>query len=524
MGKKEKEYESLSEVPSDIGESYRALFEESKDGIFVADIGGGLTDINTSGVALLGYESKEELLKAGSGENIIFHHGDRKRLEKTLQEEGRVKDFEMEIRRRDDQKLVIQLTATVLRNNQRNLSSYRGILRDVTEQRNLEQQLLQSQKMEAVGFLAGGVAHDFNNLLMVILGNVELGLVQEGLSPFLFNALSKIQEGAKKASDLVLQLLAFSRRQALQRRGVNLVEQMSLFSKMISRLIGEDIDIRMEFGAMLSPVYLDPAALDQILMNLSVNAREAMPRGGELIFKAYNVILDEEFCRHHPTVSSGEYVQISVTDTGIGMSEETLQRIFEPFFTTKEKGNGFGLAVVFGIVKQHGGHILATSELGKGSRLDIFFPPYKESPAQKPAEILFKDLPRGKETILIAEDEKDVRDLFETFLEGLGYNVLLAGDGEEALNIFSDRREAIDLAILDAVMPKLSGPKVYKEMQALVPNVLCLFLTGYSKEVIQKHFDQEINVPVLRKPVTFQELGVKVRNLLDQRLGSYKKG
>ena len=242
----------------------------------------------------------------------------------------------------------------------------------------LEQQLLQSQKMESIGLMAGGVAHDFNNLLTVILGNVQLGLAGIDRSHPHYEILSKIQEEAKKASAITRRLLAFSRRQVLQRKVINLVDQINNLSRMLSRLIGEDIELRIEFGQEVGYVYLDEAVLDQVVMNLAVNAREAMPEGGVLTLQARNVSLDEAFCRLYPFVKPGDYVRLSIIDTGVGMEEWVLQRIFEPFFTTKEGGTGLGLAVVYGVVKQHKGYIIASSQVGKGSRFDIYFPIHLE--------------------------------------------------------------------------------------------------------------------------------------------------
>jgi CheY-like chemotaxis protein len=246
-----------------------------------------------------------------------------------------------------------------------------------------------------------------------------------------------------------------------------------------------------------------------------------MPQGGVLTIQAQNAYLDEVFRRNNPYVTPGEYVQISVIDTGIGMDEATLQRIFEPFFTTREKGTGLGLAVVYGIVKQHEGYILVSSQPGRGTRCDIYFSYCKEPVVLEEVETVVESLPRGQETILMAEDEKEVGELLRTLLAGLGYKVFLAHDGEEALDLFSTRHQVIDLVILDAVMPKLSGPKVYDQMRAICPNLPCLFLTGYSEEIVQRYFEQGIEIPMLRKPVTFHEFGSKVREILDQATRSF---
>lgn len=497
-------------------EKYRSLFEESKDVIFITNAEGRFRDINQAGVELFGYSSKEEILQIDIAKDLYLDPDDREKVIRAFSEQNYVRDYEIFLKKKSGEKVSLLMTATLIREEGGRIAGYRGILRDVTEKINLEEQLLQSQKMEAIGMLAGGVAHDFNNLLMVIQGNVELGLINLDPSHPVYEFLSKIEEGAEKASGLTRQLLAFGRRQMLNPKALNVADLIGNLSRMLSRLIGEDIELRVEIRPGLSPIYADPSAMDQILMNLIVNARDAMPRGGILALQARNIRLDEFFCHQHPFVTPGEYVQISVIDTGKGMDEKTLSRIFEPFFTTREKGSGLGLAVVYGIVKQHKGHIFASSELGKGSRFDLYFPVHQDTFAQEAVEALSKELPRGTETLLIAEDEKEVRDLFKVLLEGLGYQVLTACDGEEAIEVLSTYQDQIDLAVLDAVMPKLSGPQVYEHILSSSPDLPCLFLSGYSEEIVQRYFDQRLNVPMLHKPVALRDLGKKIREILDQ--------
>jgi CheY-like chemotaxis protein len=235
-----------------------------------------------------------------------------------------------------------------------------------------------------------------------------------------------------------------------------------------------------------------------------------------LTIQARNVTVDEAFCHLYPFVKPGDYVRLSIIDTGVGMEEWVLQRMFEAFFTTKEGGTGLGLAVVYGVVKQHKGYIIASSQVGKGSQFDIYFPIYLEPVFDERVEVSEEAVPEGTETLLMAEDESEIRTMFKTFLEGLGYNVLVAQDGEEALQIFSAHRDRIDLVILDAVMPRLSGPKVYGQMRTIRPTLPCILLTGYGEEIIKKCFDEGMEIPVLRKPITFEELGRKIRDVLDQ--------
>ncbi len=498
-------------------ERYRSLFEESKDAIFITSPKGQYVDVNPATVELLGYDSKEELLRVDIAREVYFVPEEQKRVIDLLNREGFVKDLDLALKKKNGEKIDVLMTATTIRDEEGEIVGYRGILRDVTEKKALEYQLIQSQKMEAIGMLAGGVAHDFNNLLMVIQGNVELGLMNLEPSHPAYESLLKIEESTEKATNLTRQLLAFGRRQVLNPKPLDVAGVIGNLSRMVSRLIGEDIELKIEMKPGLQTIYADPTALDQVLINLIVNARDAMPRGGVLTLQASNVNLDETFCHQHPFIRPGAYVQISVIDTGMGMDEPTRARIFEPFFTTRENGSGLGLSVVYGIVRQHQGHILVESQVGKGSRFDLYFPVHRDAFIEEAMEVLSEEIPKGTETVLVAEDEYEIRELLKTFLERLGYQVVMACDGEEAIELFSTHREQIDLAILDAVMPKRNGPQVYEHIVSSCPDLPCLFLSGYSEEIVSRYFDQSLNIPILHKPVTLKELGNKVRDLLDQR-------
>jgi PAS domain S-box-containing protein len=504
-------------------EKYRRLFEESKDVIFITNAGGRFREINQAGIELFGYSSKEEILRIDIAKDLYVNPDDRSKVMRDFARQGYLRDYEILLKKKGGEKVNLLMTATTTREEDGNITGYRGILRDVTEKKNLEEQLFQSQKMEAIGMLAGGIAHDFNNLLMVIQGNVELGLLNLDPSHPVYELLQKIEEGTQKASSLTRQLLAFGRRQMLTPKVLDVTDIIGNLSRMLTRLIGEDIELRMELRPNLHSIYADSSAVDQVLMNLIVNARDAMPRGGILTLQALNISLGENFCHQYPFVKPGEYVQISVIDTGKGMDEKTLSRIFEPFFTTREKGSGLGLAVVYGIVKQHQGHIFVSSELNKGARFDLYFPAHQDAFVQEALEEISEEIPRGTETILIAEDEKDIRELFKLLLERLGYEVIIACDGEEAIELFSTYRGQIDLAMLDAVMPKLNGPQVYEHIASLTPGLPCLFLSGYSEEIVQRYFSQNLHIPILHKPVTLRDLGMKVREILDKTPKKAKK-
>jgi PAS domain S-box-containing protein len=510
-------------------ERYRTAIESSNDGVAIIREEKYLF-VNKKFVDIFGYDRPEEIL--GKPLSLAVHPDDFKRAVEVSQrrQNGKPVPLRCEFKgvRKDATSVDIEVSATQ--------TSHRGeavslvYLRDVTERKRteqemaaLEEQFRQSQKMEAIGCLAGGVAHDFNNILTVIKGYCDLSLLDLSRNDPQRENVEEILRATQRAADLTRQLLAFSRRQMLNPKVLNVADIIGNLSRMLSRLIGEDIELRMELRPGLSPIYADPSAMDQVLMNLIVNARDAMPRGGILTLQARNIRLDGGFCNQHPFVTPGEYVQVSVIDTGKGMDKETLSRIFDPFFTTREKGSGLGLSVVYGIVKQHKGHIFVSSRPGEGSRFDLYFNVHQDAFTQEAVEALSEEIPRGTETLLVAEDEKEVRELFKPLLEGLGYKVLIACDGEEAIEVFSAYRGRIDLAILDAVMPKLNGPQVYEHIISSSPNLPCLFLSRYSEEIVQRYFSQRLKVPMLHKPVTLRDLGKKVREILDQTKKKLKK-
>jgi signal transduction histidine kinase len=387
-----------------------------------------------------------------------------------------------------------------------------------------EQRFQQSQKMEAIGTLAGGVAHDFNNLLTSILGNTQLALRKLAPDDPLQLRLIEIEKAGNRAAVLTRQLLAFSRHQHLDRHTINLNGTIAEMMLLLQRIIGEDVEVQVRCAPTLSAVFADPTQIEQVMMNLCINARDAMPEGGQLTIETSNIELDESYQRQYPYVNPGKYVQITVSDTGSGIDSETQKHIFEPFFTTKEvgKGTGLGLSMAYGIVKQHDGHINVYSEMGHGTTFKIFLPVVETAVETAEALAVQRPLLGGAETILVAEDEEALRQLARDVLEGLGYTVLMVKNGEEAVEMYQQQREQIDLLLLDVVMPRMGGWEASEHIRELGDDVPLILMTGYSAEIVQSRFVKtnkliaESGAVVLQKPYNVEGLGRKVREVLDR--------
>jgi signal transduction histidine kinase len=381
----------------------------------------------------------------------------------------------------------------------------------------LEEQFRQAQKMEAVGRLAGGIAHDFNNLLTVIAGYAQLALESVPASEPLAGHLAEVKKAADRASELTRQLLAFSRRQVLTVQVTNLNAIVAGMEKMLRRLIGEDIDLETRLAPDLASVRTDPGQIEQIIMNLAVNARDAMPAGGKLTLETRNVELDASYASSHATVVPGPYVLLAVSDTGVGMDDELLSHIFEPFFTTKEqgKGTGLGLAMVYGTVKQSSGYIWAYSAKGKGTTFKIYLPRAEKTEEEAGERRAEEHPPSGAETILLVEDEAGVRGLAQRVLEQYGYRVLVAQHGEEALRLLGKHDGPIHLLVTDVVMPGISGRELAEALRLSKPDLKVLYMSGYTDEAIVRHGVLEEGVQFLQKPFTPQGLAHKVRQVLD---------
>ena len=373
---------------------------------------------------------------------------------------------------------------------------------DISERRHLESQLRQAQKMEAVGRLAGGVAHDFNNLLMVIKGHTELLLEVLDPSEHLTRKIEQIDRSADRASALTRQLLAFSRRQVLQPQVINLNSIIEEMGKLLPRLIGEDIELVVRMDEELGTIRADASQMEQVIMNLAVNARDAMPNGGKLVIETANADIEHGYIVSHPLMKPGPYVQLVVSDNGTGMDAETQAHIFEPFFTTKEKGKGtgLGLATVYGIVKQSGGFVWVYSELEKGTSFKIYLPRADQEEEEISPSRPTTEVPKGTETVLLAEDEQDVREIAREFLESGGYYVIEAKNGAEAIKLAAQNRGKIQLLVTDMVMPGMTGQELAVRMQAEHPGLRVIFMSGYSEHAATEMADADPSVRLLTKP------------------------
>lgn len=387
---------------------------------------------------------------------------------------------------------------------------------DITEKKSLEDQLRQSQKLEAIGSLASGVAHDFNNLLTTILGYGELNLMKLAADDPQREQIEAIYEAGLKASTLTRQLLAFSRKQVLEMQLVNMNSLLENLAKMLRRMIGENIKIRMLLEPSSGNIMADPGQIEQVVMNLVINARDAMPGGGTITIETQPVDIDEEYCKSHSKVKPGTYVALYVTDNGKGMSPEIMDRIFDPFYTTKDKGagTGLGLSTVYGIVKQHNGHIYVYSELGSGSTFKIYFPKAQRD-VKKKSITSFPAMEGGHETILVTDDEPSIRKLVRDTLEPLGYTIIEASDGEEALELFRQGQHKIDMLLTDVIMPKMTGKKLAEALAAEKPEFnKVLYMSGYTDNVIVHQGVLDENVEFINKPLVPSLLTKKIREVL----------
>ncbi len=496
--------------------NFRSLVTNAPYGICRCNSAGQLLDVNPALLNMLGYSSTQELV----GKHLGGLYADTQQwfeLADRLHSAAPFNGLIAEWKRKDGLAMVVRVSGRAVSDGDKR-TAFELFAEDVTERRALEQQLRQSQKMEAVGRLAGGIAHDFNNLLMVISGYSEFLLDRLGPDPTLRGPAQEIAGASQRASSLTRQLLAFSRKQMLAPKVLDLNGVVTENLKMLTRVIGEDIDLIMVPAASLGAVRADAGQIDQVIMNLAVNARDAMPSGGKLTIETSNVSLDEEYARFHAPLRAGDYVLLSISDTGLGMDSETQSHIFEPFFTTKgPKGTGLGLSTVYGIIKQSGGYVWVFSEPGKGTTFKIYLPRVAEraEPAQVVASNEAAFTAPGTETILLAEDEANLRYLARQFLEKQGYTVIEAADGTRAMQIALAHQGVIHLLLTDVIMPGMNGRELAQRISEIRPQTKILYMSGYTENVIGHNGTLDAGVRLLQKPFTLRELKNKVREVLD---------
>ena len=495
--------------------NFRSLVTNAPYGICRCDAAGNLLSANPTLVSTLGYEFATEVI----GRNLASFYSDAQQWFTSadhFRSGRRFNGLIAEWIRKDGRTVTVRLSGRTICDEDR-VIYFELFAEDVTETRALEQQLRQAQKMEAVGRLAGGIAHDFNNLLMVISGYCEFLLDRIGPDPIVREPAQEIAKAANRATGLTRQLLAFSRKQMLAPKVMDLNTVVSENLKMLIRVIGEDIEL-VTIPGDLGLVRADPSQVEQVILNLAVNARDAMPHGGKLTIETMNVTLDEAYARTHTPVQPGDYVMLSISDTGTGMDADTLNHIFEPFYTTKGvKGTGLGLSTVYGIVKQSGGYIWVNSEPGKGTTFKVYLPRVNamgDVITVQPAPVSWAAT-RGRETVLLVEDEETVRELTRQYLLTQGYEVLEAAGPAIALKISSVHPGTIHLLLTDVVMPGMNGPELALRISSERPEVRVLYMSGYSENAIGHNGTLDPGVTLLQKPFTLQTLTTKVREVLD---------
>jgi PAS domain S-box-containing protein len=517
-------YEDITERKRVEAEHTRLVtaIEQAAETLMVTDIRGTIEYVNPAFTRITGYSREEVLgqnpriLKSGKQDQVFYQQ-----LWATILR-GEIWHGELINRRKEGNLYTEEMNIAPVRDALGEVTHFIATKQDVTEHKQLGQQLIQAQKMEAVGRLAGGVAHDFNNLLTIINGYAALLSEETSTEDPRRARLKEILMAGERAASLTRQLLAFSRRQVLEPRVLNLNSVLADIEKMLRRLIGEDVELVSTLKPDVGRVKVDPGQIEQVIMNLALNARDAMPEGGKLLIETSNVEIDEKYVRSHSPMMPGKYVMVAVSDTGCGMDLDTQAHIFEPFFTTKEegRGTGLGLATVYGIVKQSGGFIWVYSEPGRGSTFKIYLPFIEENvPKAKPAKVRTKQV-KGSETVLVVEDEGGVRSLVCQTLASQGYKVLEAAGAAQALKISEQHTEPIHLLLTDVVMPQTDGKKLAMRLSTLHPETKVLYMSGYTDDAIVRHGILNVGTSFLQKPFLPRVLLLKIREVLKMKSGT----
>jgi PAS domain S-box-containing protein len=500
-------------------EKYRTLFEESKDTIFIASPDGSILAVNPAGLDLLGYQSTEEIADFKIGKDLYWDPAERQSYLEILRLHGSVQDYELELKTRDGKKVVVLVNARAVYDDHNNVTLIRGTLRNVTAEKQLEQQFIQVQKLEGIGTLAGGIAHDFNNILGIIMG--YLGLLETGTpSPELLkNSLEVMNTAVNRGTNLVKQILTFARQGDIVRGPLDVNIMTKEFIKMIKETFPKTIAIEFNLDTNLPLIMADPTQFHQILLNICVNARDAMPKGGRIMLTTGRVSGSSLRAIVQGNLSDA-YLHLSISDTGVGMTPEIRAHVFEPFFTTKEKGKGtgLGLATVYGIVKHHNGHIIIESEPGKGSSVHLYFPlPAKMDEVSYPSKMQPENIRGNNETVFLIEDEELLLNLVKSLLEGHGYRVITAMNGEEAIHVYREHIGTIDLVLTDMDIPKLSGEQIYSVFRELNPAVKLIFASGFIEPEIKAEMFRRGARSFLEKPYRPMEILKSVREALDHK-------
>jgi two-component system cell cycle sensor histidine kinase/response regulator CckA len=507
------ERKGAEEALRDSEKRYRTLFEDSRDAIYITTREGAFIDVNQAALELLGY-TREEMAKLNAKE-IYVDSEQRARFQREIEEKGSVRDYEVKIRKKDSREMDCLVTSSVRRGRDGRILLYQGIIRDITERKRLEAQLQQALKMEAIGTLAGGIAHDFNNLLMGIQGNVSLMYMDMNSAHAHYERLRRIEKQVQSGTRLTSHLLGYARKGRYEVKPVDLKQLVEETLDAFGRT-RKEIAIHRELADDLFAVEADVGQIEQVLLNLCVNAADAMPGGGELILRAINTTHHEMKGKlYNP--KPGNYVLLTVTDTGTGMARKIVDRIFDPFFTTKERGRGtgLGLASAYGIIKGHGGYIDVDSTEGEGTTFRIYLPA-TEKEVQEIAKVV-DGLAMGTETVLLVDDEEDIRQVGQELLEAMGYEVMLAKDGQEAIELYKKACNSIDIVLLDMVMPNMGGGQAYDRMKEINPDVKVLLSSGYSidgeaAEILERGCDGFI-----QKPFGMKQLSGRIREVLGKR-------
>lgn len=504
------------ETVREIEARYRGLVSNASYGIYWVTFDDLLLDANPAMVQMLGYDHVVEFLRLTRSVGLFCDPAAFTDLSDKSQQQSRV-EATVEWKRKGDKKITVRLIGRRTKDLVRKVDCMEFFVEDISERLALEKQLAQVQKFEAIGQLAGGIAHDFNNMIGAILGWAELGIEETEPNTRLQRHFDKVRQQAERAAALTQQLLAFARRQILEPRNIDLNQTVTETLSLLEKVIGSNIEIRVSLRLDPPAVRADPTQIAQVIMNLCINARDAMPKGGSLYIESSSVTIDEAFCAAHSIAHVGKFAVLTVADTGSGMVQATLDRIFEPFFTTKEtgKGTGLGLATIYGIVRQHGGFVDVASEVGVGTTFRVYLPLTAIGEIVPIVSTDSRTVRGGGETILVAEDHDGLRELARETLLNLGYNVIIACDGEQAVREFQKFPGRIDLLVFDVMLPKRSGPEAYAEISKSSPDLPVIFATGYSADIARLHKAEMHGACLLQKPYVPRDLARRVREALD---------